>query len=124
MNSRAPIPRTPRARRAAAARVHPPARIRGCRFTANAGRMPLHICDASRLTTTACCSPSSTSQGDKPDGAHVLVPPDPVRDVMRAAPLLGQSVADAWTPRLALRAARFTQAGQPLDLAVLRFAHD
>ena len=43
---------------------------------------------------------------------------------MRAAPLLGQPVADAWTPRLALRAARHTQAGQPLDLAVLRFAHD
>jgi methylenetetrahydrofolate dehydrogenase (NADP+) / methenyltetrahydrofolate cyclohydrolase len=47
-----------------------------------------------------------------------------VQDVVRAAPLLGQPVADAWTPRLALRAARFTQAGQPLDLAVLRFAHD
>ena len=43
---------------------------------------------------------------------------------MRAAPLLGQPVADAWIPRLALRAAGFTQAGQPLDLAVLRFAHD
>jgi methylenetetrahydrofolate dehydrogenase (NADP+)/methenyltetrahydrofolate cyclohydrolase len=43
---------------------------------------------------------------------------------VRAAPLLGQPVADAWMPRLALRAARFTQAGQPLDLAVLRFAHD
>jgi methylenetetrahydrofolate dehydrogenase (NADP+) / methenyltetrahydrofolate cyclohydrolase len=52
------------------------------------------------------------------------MPPDPVRDVMRAAPLLGQPVADAWTQRLALRAARFSQAGQPLDLAVLRFAHD
>ena len=43
---------------------------------------------------------------------------------MSAAPLLGQPVADAWAPRLALRAARFTRAGQPLDLAVLRFAHD
>jgi methylenetetrahydrofolate dehydrogenase (NADP+) / methenyltetrahydrofolate cyclohydrolase len=43
---------------------------------------------------------------------------------VRAAPLLGQPVADGWMPRLALRAARFTQAGQPLDLAVLRFAHD
>jgi methylenetetrahydrofolate dehydrogenase (NADP+)/methenyltetrahydrofolate cyclohydrolase len=42
----------------------------------------------------------------------------------RAAPLLGQPVADAWRQRLTLRAARFTQAGQPLDLAVLRFAHD
>jgi methylenetetrahydrofolate dehydrogenase (NADP+) / methenyltetrahydrofolate cyclohydrolase len=43
---------------------------------------------------------------------------------VRAAPLLGQPVADAWTPRLALRVARFTQAGQALDLAALRFAHD
>jgi methylenetetrahydrofolate dehydrogenase (NADP+) / methenyltetrahydrofolate cyclohydrolase len=47
-----------------------------------------------------------------------------VQDVVRAAPLLGQPVADAWMPRLALRAARLTRAGQPLDLAVLRFAHD
>src|SRR4051794_5709314 len=50
--------------------------------------------------------------------------PEPVQGVMRAAPLLGQPVADAWTPRLAERVARFTQAAQALDLAVLRFAHD
>jgi methylenetetrahydrofolate dehydrogenase (NADP+) / methenyltetrahydrofolate cyclohydrolase len=43
---------------------------------------------------------------------------------MRAAPLLGQPVADAWTQRLAQRAARLTQVGRPLSLAVLRFAHD
>src|SRR4051794_13455196 len=48
----------------------------------------------------------------------------PCRTSMRAAPLLGQPVADAWTRRLALRAARFSRAGQPLDLGVLRFAHD
>jgi hypothetical protein len=37
--------------------------------------MPLHIWDANRLTRTACCSPSSASQADKPDGAHVVVSP-------------------------------------------------
>src|SRR4051794_11527615 len=43
---------------------------------------------------------------------------------MRAAPLVGQPVADTWAQRLARRAARFSEAGRPLDLAVLRFAHD
>ena len=43
---------------------------------------------------------------------------------MRAAPLLGRPVADAWTQRLARRAAALTQAGRPLSLAVLRFAQD
>ena len=43
---------------------------------------------------------------------------------MRAAPLLGGPVADAWTQRLAQRAARLTRAGRPLSLAVLRFTPD
>jgi methylenetetrahydrofolate dehydrogenase (NADP+) / methenyltetrahydrofolate cyclohydrolase len=43
---------------------------------------------------------------------------------MRAAPLVGQPVADTWTQRLARRATRFSEAGRPLDLAVLRFDHD
>jgi methylenetetrahydrofolate dehydrogenase (NADP+)/methenyltetrahydrofolate cyclohydrolase len=43
---------------------------------------------------------------------------------MSAAPLLGQPVADAWTQRLARRAARFTEEGRPLELAVIRFADD
>jgi methylenetetrahydrofolate dehydrogenase (NADP+)/methenyltetrahydrofolate cyclohydrolase len=43
---------------------------------------------------------------------------------MSAEPLLGQPVADAWTQRLAQRAARLTQVDRPLSLAVLRFTQD